>query len=76
MYTSNYLTPRPQNLSIFWLFKMSVTGTSKFCAQIEISDATPTKFANKTRQTKTMNCILQGNRSVGTFGYFLATLKC
>ena len=55
---------------------MSVTGTSKYCAQIEISVATPTKFANKTRQTTTMNCILKGNGSVGTFGYFLATSKC
>ena len=54
---------------------MSVTGTSKYCAQIEISVATPTKFANKTRQTTTMNCILKGNESVGTFGYFLATSK-
>ena len=34
------------------------------------------KIANKTRQTTTMNCILKGNGSVGTFGYFLAPWKC
>ena len=34
------------------------------------------KIANKTRQTTTMNYILKGNGSVGTFGYFVATSTC